>query len=155
LLPAISEKLRSAALVEARGFLNDIRFQVDRTPCDLFIQQLKYNPIVFDKLLEGWSERKSFDKWRECGMPDGDKYIEKPKIPFFLWGDSDPEIKDVRQLYNAEKNCIKISIRAFYNWISEHYPILEDCYRGVYKYSLARDMIEYFRFKLDIKSNEK
>jgi hypothetical protein len=120
----------------------------------LFLGYLKKNPAVFDKLLEGWDGRDAFDKWRLNGMPRGDGRIRKPRIPFFLWDDSDTEIKDAELLYLAEKNCIQVSIQDFYNRVSKHYPLFEHYWYGINRDSVAKDMIDYMKFKLGIKPNE-
>jgi hypothetical protein len=157
LLPELIKNLRSVALFEARKFLKGIHFQVCKNVRDLFPDYLKKNPVVFDKLLEGWSERESFDKWRMNGMPNGSGRVEKPLIPFFLWDDSDVEIKNVKLLYENEQNCLTVSMRSFYYWISgsERCPLFENySHGGISKADVAEDMIAYFKFKLGIKSNE-
>jgi hypothetical protein len=155
-LPELSEVLRQAALLEIREFLKVPRFQVQQSSWDIFIERLKRNPLVFDKLLEGWSERGAFDKWRAAGMPKGAMRINKPFIPFHLWDDSDAEMKDARNLYEAEQNCVKVNVGDFYEWISTKSPLFEYGYSrgGVSNETMAEEFIEYMKFKLGIKSNE-
>jgi hypothetical protein len=156
LLPELVEDLRSAALFEAREFLKVPYFQVEQSYGDFFIGCLKRNPPVFDKLLEGWQEKDAFDKWRASGMPKGSKRINKSRIPFFLWDDSDTEIKDAEFLYDAEQNCIKINVRNFYAWVSKNFPLFGHNYSwsGITNESVAKELIEYMKFKLGIKSDE-
>jgi hypothetical protein len=156
LLPELTEDLRSAALFEVREFLKVPHFQVERSSEDTFIEYLIRNPLVFDKLLEGWSERASIDRWRASGTPKGDRHINKPRIPFFLWDDSDIEVKEARLLYDAEQNCVKINMRDFYNWLSSKCPLFDYhfSWSGISDRGIAKEMIEYMKFKLGIKSNE-
>jgi hypothetical protein len=152
LLPELIDELRSAVLREVRDFLKVSRFQVEEYSGDLFIEYLKENPLVFDKLLEGWEERASFDKWRANGMPRGKKRINKPSIPFFLWDDSDTEIKEARILYDLETNCVKVRVRDFYAWVSKNNPIFgyHFSWSGIDNTSVAKELIEYMKFKLGL-----
>jgi hypothetical protein len=156
LLPDLIGNLRLAALSEAREFLKTPRFQVTRSSGDLFIECLNKNPMVFDRLLEGWREREPFDKWRANGTPKGERSIDKPRIPFFLWGDSDAEIKEAGILYEMERNCVKVNVRDFYDRISEKHPIFRPTFSwsGISDNDAAEDLIEYLKFKLGLKSNE-
>jgi hypothetical protein len=155
LLPELVEDLRSVALFAAREFLKTPHFQVEKSYSDVFIKLLKENILVFDKLLEGWQHREPFDKWIANGMPNGERKIHKPRIPFFLWDDSDIEMKDVKRLYNEEQNCISIDVREFYSWISKKFLLFRHNYSwsGIDSESVASEMIEYMKFKLGIKSN--
>jgi hypothetical protein len=156
LLPELIENLRSAALFEIREFLKVPRFQIEQRSGDLFIEYLRKNPLLFDKLLEGWREKTPFDKWRANGMPTGNGRIKKPRIPFFLWDDSDIEMKDARILYEAEQNCVKIDLDDFYNWVSKNFPLFgyHFSWSGIKDDNVARELIEYTKFKLGIKSDE-
>jgi hypothetical protein len=156
LLPEIVEDLRSVALFEVREFLKVPHFQVEQSSGDLFIKYLVENPLLFDKLLEGWGERGPFDRWRASGMPKGEGRIDKPRIPFFLWNDSDTEVKEARLLYDAEQNCVKISMRDFYDWLSSKCPLFDYhfSWSGISNKGIAEEMIEYMKFKLGVKSNE-
>jgi hypothetical protein len=156
LLPELIERLRSAALFEVGEFLRTPRFQVGRSG-DTFIECLKRNPLVFDKLLEGWNGKEPFDKWRASGMPKGEWPIVKPRIPFFLWGDSDAEIKEARILYEAERNCVKVDVSAFYDMISIKHPLFGrfSLRGGLSDSGVAEELMEYMKFKLGVKSNEK
>jgi hypothetical protein len=156
LLPELTSNLRSAALFEVQKFLKIPHFQVERNSGDLFIGYLKKNPLVFDKLLEGWHEKEVFDKWRANGMPNGERYINKPRIPFFLWDDSDIEMREARALYNAEQNCVKVNIKNFYSWVSLKYPLFgyNFSWGGINDKDVAKELIEYMKFKLAIKPNE-
>jgi hypothetical protein len=155
LLPELIEDLRSAALFEIREFLKVSHFQVEQSYGDLFLDYLKKNPLLFDKLLEGYCEKVSFDKWRANGMPKGEGRIKKPYIPFFLWDGSDIEMKDARVLYEGAQNCVKVNIGDFYDYVSKKYPLFK-ChylYSGISN-DVAGDLIEYMKFKLGIKPNE-
>jgi hypothetical protein len=155
LLPELIDDLHSAALFEIREFLKVPRFQVERSTGDIFIDYLKKNPMIFDKLLEGWSGRTPFDKWRENGMPKGVVYINKPKIPFFLWDDSDIEMKKARFLYEEEDNCARIIVKKFYDWVSKKHPLFgHNIWTGISNDDVAKELIEYMKFKLGIKPNE-
>jgi hypothetical protein len=157
LLPELIEDLRSAALFEVREFLRVSHFQVERSSEDLFFKCLINDPLLFDKLLEGWNGRGPFDKWRVNGMPKGEVRINKPFISFFLWGSSDTEMKEAKTLYEEEQNCVKVSVKDFYDWISKKYPLFGYCcssWTGISDRSIAKEMIEYMKFKLGIKSNE-
>jgi hypothetical protein len=155
LLPELTiEELRSAALSEIQEFMKAAQFYVDRNSKDLFIDCLKNNPVIFDKLLDGWDGREPFDVWRTHGMPKGSDRIKKPYIPFFLWDDSDTEIKEARLLFESGKNIFRIVMKKFYDWVSGKYPLFEDrSWRGIDREDAARDMIEYLNFKLGIKPN--
>jgi hypothetical protein len=154
-LPEIIASLRSAALLEVHEFLKAPRFQVDKSSQDLFIGYLKSNPAVFDKLLDGWDGREPFDKWRAEGMPNGVARIKKPRIPFFLWDDSDWEIKNARLLYDAEQNCVKVAVSGFYYWVSKRCPLFGSfSYYGISDVGMVEDMIEYMKFKLGVKSDD-
>jgi hypothetical protein len=153
-LPELVGELRSAALTEIREFLKGLRFKVDKNSDDLFIGCLRKNPAVFDRLLEGWSEREKFDKWKANGMPDGDRRIKKPVIPFFLWDDSDSEMKDARLLYLAERNCITILMRDFYDRVALRFPLFGHAsWAGITRKDVAADMIDYMKFKLGLESD--
>jgi hypothetical protein len=156
LLPELAEGLRSAALFEIREFLKVPRFRVEQSPYDLFTECLKRNPLVFDKLLEGWGERTPFDKWRAGGMPKGGSIINKPYIPFFLWDDSDAEMKDAGILYDAEPNCVEINVRNFYDWVLTRFPLFGHNYSwsGITDESVAKELIGYMKFKMGIKPDE-
>jgi hypothetical protein len=156
LLPELITDLYSAALFEVREFLKITYFQVERSSCDLFIDYLGRNPLVFDELLKGYCERTSFDRWRANGMPKGDDRIRKPHIPFFLWDESDTEIKEAKLLYEAEHNCVKVMVRDFYDHISKKYPLFGHCHSwsGITNGVVAKELIEYMKFKLGIKPNE-
>jgi hypothetical protein len=153
-LQELPDGLRSAALFEIREFLKIPRFQVRQNSWDVFIERLKRNPLVFDKLLEGWGERAPFDKWRAAGMPKGAGRINKPLIPFYLWDDSDTEMKDARILYEAEQNCAKVNLEDFYEWASTKCPLFGYRYSrgGVSDEIMAEELIEYMKFKFGIKS---
>jgi hypothetical protein len=156
LLPELVDELRPVALFEACEFLKVSRFQVKRDAGDLFIEYLEKNPPVFDKLLEGWKGREPFDKWRASGMLKGEDRINKPRIPFFLWDDSDTEVKEARLLYDTERNCVKIDIKDFYDQVSKKCPLF-DCrfsWSGISNKDMAKEMIEYMKFKFGVKSNE-
>jgi hypothetical protein len=155
LLPELITGLRSAALFEVREFFKVSHFQVDQNYEDIFIGYLKKNPLVFDKLLEGYREKASFDKWRASGMPKGERCIKKPHIPFFLWDDSDIEMKDAKALYEDEQNCVKVNIRNFYDYVSKKHPLFKYHYSyGGINNDVAGELIEYMKFKLGIKPNE-
>jgi hypothetical protein len=157
LFPELLEELRSVALFEVREFLKVPRFQVERISGDLFIEHLRENPLVFDKLLEGWYGRVPFDKWRTSGMPKGESCINKPRIPFFLWDDSDTEMKDARLAYEVERNCVKVNIRDFYAHVSTKHPLFGHnfLWGGISNNDVAKELIEYTKFKLGIEPNEK
>jgi hypothetical protein len=156
MLPELTEKLRSAALFEVQEFLKVPHFQVERIYGDTFIECLKNNPLVFDKLLEGWDGKEPFDKWRASGMPKGEKRIKKFCIPFFLWDDSDIEMKDARLLYDEERNCIKVNARDFYDYVSKNFPLFghNSSWCGITNESVAKELIEYMEFKLGIAPDE-
>jgi hypothetical protein len=155
LLPELIEGLRPAALFEVQKFLEANHFLVEWRFGDVFIGHLGKNPLVFDKLLEGWIGRAPFDKWRASGMPKG-KRIKKPLIPFFLWGDSDAEIKAAELLYEEERNCVKVSVKDFYDMVSIRHPLFGHCLLrgGLSDNDVAEELIEYMKFKLGVKSNE-
>jgi hypothetical protein len=157
LLPELVDSLRSAALFEVQEFLKVSHFKVERPCNDLFLGCLKRNPIVFDKLLETWPERGPIDKWRENGMPNELKTLDKPRIPFFLWDYSDIEMKEAKTLYDAGENCFKVSIEDFYHWISDNYPLFKHnfSWSGIYNKDVAEELIEYMKFKLGIYPSEK
>jgi hypothetical protein len=152
LIPELIDELRSAVLFEVREFLKVPQFQVDRISGDCFIEYLNKNPLVFDKLLEGWEGRVPFDKWRASGMPSGKERIKKPHIPFFLWDDSDVEIKAAKFLYDLEENCVKVRIRDFYTYISKRNPIFgyHFSWGGMDVTGVAEELIEYMKFKLGL-----
>jgi hypothetical protein len=156
LLPELVEDLRSVALFKVREFLKVPHFQVEQSSEDLFIEHLIKNPLLFDKLLEGWKKRAPFDRWRESGIPKGERRINKPRIPFFLWDDSDTEIKEAKILYDAEHNCVKINMNEFYTWIYSKCPLFDFhfSWSGISNKDTAKEMIEYMKFKFGIKSNE-
>jgi hypothetical protein len=156
LFPELMGELRSAALFEVNEFLKTPRFFVRQIQRDLFIEYLRKNPLILNKLLEGWSERSPFDKWLAEGMPKGEDSTKKPYIPFSAWNDSDVEMKEARILYNAEQNCTILRIENFYNYVSTKYPLLRYSFSwgGVERDDVAVELIEYFKFKFDIKSNE-
>jgi hypothetical protein len=155
-LPELTEDLRIAALSEAREFLKVTHFQVTKSSSDVFLNYLKKNPAIFEKLLDGYKEREPFDKWIAQGMPKGSVKVQKPNIPFHLWDDSDTEMKDARLLYWAEQNCIKVQVDHFYEYLSKHYPLFSSSnyWNGVGREDVSQDLIEYFKFKLGIKPNE-
>jgi hypothetical protein len=155
--PELIESLHLAVLFEVQEFLKVPQFQVRRILNDLFIGYLKENPLIFDKLLEGWEGRPPFDKWRASGMPKGDGCIKKPDIPFFLWGDSAIEIKEAEILYKEAQNCVKVDVRDLYAWISKKHPVFGHHFMwgGLSDEDVAEDIIEYMKFKLGIKPNEK
>jgi hypothetical protein len=156
MLPELAEELRSAALFEAREFLKVPHFKIERGYGDVFIECLKKNPLVFDKLLAGWDGKEPFDKWRANGMPKGEERINKPRIPFFLWNDSDTEMKDARILYDANQNCIKVNVEDFYDYVSKNFPLFghNSSWCGITNESVAKELIEYMEFKLGIKPDE-
>jgi hypothetical protein len=156
MLPELADELRSAALSEIREFLKVPHFQVERNHGDTFIECLKRNPLVFDKLLDKWDGKEPFDKWRASGMPRGEGRIKKPWIPFFLWDDSDIEMKDAKFSYEAEQNCIKVNVKDFYDWVSISYPLFghNSSWYGITDESVAKELIEYMEFKMGIKPNE-
>jgi hypothetical protein len=156
LIPDLIGSLRLAALFEVQEFLKVPRFQVERSSEDLFMGHLKKNPMIFDKLLAGWEERLPFDKWRSNGMPKGTDRIRKPNIPFFLWGDSDQEIKEAKILYDKAENCVKIKIKDFYDQISKRFSLFgyHSSWIGITNNDVAKELIEYMKFKLGIKPNE-
>jgi hypothetical protein len=156
LLPELLEDLRSVALFESREFLKVPHFQIERGSGDLFMDYLKKNPSIFDELLEGWKERTPFDKWRANGMPKGSNRIKKPNIPFFFWDDSDKEMKDAKIHYDAEQNCVKINVKDFYDRISKRFPLFghHSSWSGITNNDVAKELIEYMKFKFGIKPNE-
>jgi hypothetical protein len=155
LLPELIEDMRSAALFTIKEFLKTLHFQVEKSSNDLFIKSLKRNPLILNKLLEGWKDRDLFDKWIESGMPDGERRINKPRIPFFLWDDSDTEMKDARIHYTAGKNCFDIDIRDLYEQVASKFPLFNHSYSwsGINSEAVSNELIEYMKFKLGIKSN--
>jgi hypothetical protein len=156
LLPELLEDLRLEALFATREFLKVPHFQIERGSGDLFMDYLKKNPLIFDELLEGWKERTPFDKWRANGMPKGSNRIKKPNIPFFFWDDSDKEMKDAKILYEAEQNCVKINVKDFYDRISKRFPLFghHSSWSGITNNDVAKELIEYMKFKFGIKPNE-
>jgi hypothetical protein len=154
-LPKLLDNLRLAALFETREFLKVPRFHVKQDSKDLFIKYLIKNPLLFDKLLDGWAGRSPFDKWRANGTPSGS--ISKPYIPFFLWDDSDTEVKEARLLYDAGQNCVKIDIENFYTQLPSKCPLFDYhfSWSGISNNDVAKEMIEYMKFKFGIKPDEK
>jgi hypothetical protein len=73
-----------------------------------------------------------------------------------LWNDSDTEVKEARLLYEAEQNCVKINIRDFYSWLSLKCPLFDYhfSWNGISNRDIAKEMIEYMKFKLGVQSNE-
>jgi hypothetical protein len=156
LLPELVESLRLAALFEIQEFLKAPRFRVEQRLGDVFIGRLKKNPLLFDKLLEGYPEKASFDTWRASGMPKGETLINKPRIPFFLWDDSDAEMKEARILYEKERNCVRVDVKNFYHYVSKKHPLFERCllYGGMCETDVVKELVEYMKFKLGLKPNE-
>jgi hypothetical protein len=156
LFPELIENLHSAVPLEVQEFLKVPQFQVEQASGDVFIEYLKENPLVFDKLLEGWKGKDSFDIWRLNGTPKGNGRIKKQNIPFFLWDDSDIEIQEAKRLYAKADNCVTVDVKNFYDWVSKKYPLFghHSSWSGITDSNVARDLIEYMKFKLGIKSDE-
>jgi hypothetical protein len=154
-LPELAECLRSAALFEIREFFKVPHFKIEQYSGDRLIKHFIKNPLLLDRLLEGWDRRDAFDRWRDYGFPEGPSCINKPYIPFLLWDFSDTEIREAKALYSSKDNCIKVNVSEFYSYVSNKFPLFRKFYwGGVSEDVVATELIEYMKLKLGIKSNE-
>jgi hypothetical protein len=148
-LPELAEGLRSAILFEVREFLKEIIFEVEKPSRDFFVEKLIKHSAIFEGLLDGYECRENFDKWAASGYLIQTERLQKPRLPFFLYDDSDKEIFDAKRRWNTEQNYVRVDFQDFYYYIEKKYPIFGNCsYRGLTNSKLADDMIEYFEFKL-------